>query len=36
MSAHAFGEAIEARGEAGEMLENRLVSIERAVIAEAS
>ncbi len=34
--AHAFGEAIAARREAGETLENRLVSIERAVIADAS
>jgi predicted lipid-binding transport protein (Tim44 family) len=34
--AHAFGEAIAARREAGETLENRLVSIERAVIADAT
>ncbi|BCA60771.1 preprotein translocase subunit Tim44 [Sphingomonas sp. HMP9] len=32
----AFVEAIEARREAGEVLDNRLVSIERAVIADAS
>jgi predicted lipid-binding transport protein (Tim44 family) len=34
--AHAFGEAIAARKESGETLENRLVSIERAVIADAT
>ncbi|WP_203309534.1 MULTISPECIES: Tim44/TimA family putative adaptor protein [Sphingomonas] len=34
--AHAFGEAIAARRDAGETLENRLVSIERATIADAS
>ncbi|WP_133297769.1 MULTISPECIES: Tim44/TimA family putative adaptor protein [unclassified Sphingomonas] len=34
--AHAFGEAIAARREAGETLENRLVSIERATIADAT
>ena len=34
--AHAFGEAIAARRAAGETLENRLVSIERAAIADAS
>lgn len=34
--AHAFGEAIAARHEAGETLENRLISIERAVIADAT
>jgi len=34
--AHAFGEAIDARREAGETLENRLISIERAVIADAA
>ncbi|WP_198352505.1 Tim44/TimA family putative adaptor protein [Sphingomonas sp. MA1305] len=33
--AHAFGEAIAARREAGETLENRLISIERATIADA-
>ena len=32
----AFVEAIEARREAGEVLDNRLVSIERALIADAS
>ena len=32
---HAFGEAIAARQAAGETLDNRLVSIERAVIADA-
>ncbi|MGA1798711.1 Tim44/TimA family putative adaptor protein [Sphingomonas sp. 4RDLI-65] len=32
----AFGEAIVARNEAGEVLDNRLVTIERAVIADAS
>ena len=34
--AHAFAEAIAARRDAGEVLENRLVSIERAVIADAT
>lgn len=34
--AHAFGEAIAARRDAGETLENRLVSIERATIADAA
>ena len=34
--AHAFGEAIAARQAAGETLENRLISIERATIADAS
>lgn len=34
--AHAFGEAIAARREAGETLENRLISIERAAIADAA
>lgn len=34
--AHAFGEAIASRREAGETLENRLISIERAIIADAS
>jgi len=34
--AHAFGEAIAARREAGETLENRLISIERAVITDAT
>ena len=34
--AHAFGEAIAARRDAGETLENRLVSIERAVISDAA
>ena len=34
--AHAFGEAIDARTEAGHRLDNRLVSIERATIADAS
>ncbi|WP_295560306.1 Tim44/TimA family putative adaptor protein [uncultured Sphingomonas sp.] len=34
--AHAFGEAIAARREAGETLENRLISIERAVITDAA
>jgi len=34
--AHAFGEAIAARRAAGETLETRLVSIERAAIADAS
>ncbi len=33
--AHAFGEAIAARREAGETLDNRLISIERATIADA-
>ena len=33
---HAFGEAIASRRETGETLENRLISIERAVIADAS
>ena len=33
---HAFAEAIAARHEAGETLENRLVSIERAVITDAT
>lgn len=32
----AFGEAIKARGEAGHVLDNRLVSIERALITEAT
>lgn len=34
--AHAFGEAIDARTAAGETLENRLISIERAVIFDAT
>ena len=34
--AHAFGEAIAERHEAGETLENRLISIERAVISDAA
>ncbi len=34
--AHAFGEAIAGRREAGETLENRLISIERAVISDAA
>ncbi|MCP3735286.1 Tim44/TimA family putative adaptor protein [Sphingomonas sp. RP10(2022)] len=34
--AHAFGEAIAARREAGETLDNRLISIERAVVADAA
>ena len=33
---HAFGEAIAARREAGETLENRLITIERAVISDAT
>ncbi|WP_151955849.1 Tim44/TimA family putative adaptor protein [Sphingomonas sp. EC-HK361] len=34
--ANAFAEAIRARGEAGHVLDNRLVSIERAVISDAA
>jgi len=33
---HAFGEAIAARREAGEVLDNRLVSIERATVVDAT